>query len=75
MDVVRDIIERKQLLAIIQATHIHLAHAARLAANGELASGVAHLISNPLASVIGETKLKLSSYLHPTHCTKSNKLD
>lgn len=71
MDVVRDITERKQFLAIIQAIQTHLTHSAHLAANGEIASGVAHLISNPLASVIGETQLKLSSFLHPTHCNKS----
>ncbi len=59
MDVSRDITARKQLEAQIQAGQAHLAQAARLAAIGELASGVAHQISNPLTTIIAETQLLL----------------
>jgi two-component system, cell cycle sensor histidine kinase and response regulator CckA len=59
MDVSRDITARKQLEAQIQAAQTQLAQAARLAAIGELASGVAHQISNPLTAVIAEAQILL----------------
>jgi signal transduction histidine kinase len=59
MDVSRDITARKQLEAQIQAAQTQLAQAARLAAIGELASGVAHQISNPLTTVIAEAQILL----------------
>ena len=59
MDVSRDITARKQLEARIQAVQTQLAQAARLAAIGELASGVAHQISNPLTTVIAEAQILL----------------
>lgn len=59
MDVARDITARKRLEAQVQAAQTQLAHAVRLAAIGELASGVAHQISNPLTTIIAETQLLL----------------
>ncbi len=59
MDVARDITARKRLQDQVQAAQTHLAQAARLAAIGELASGVAHQISNPLTTIIAETQLLL----------------
>jgi len=55
----RDITERKRMEAQIQAAQTQLAQATRLAAIGELASSVAHLISNPLTTVIAEAQLVL----------------
>jgi PAS domain S-box-containing protein len=66
MDISRDITARKQLEAQMQAVQVQLAQAARLAAIGELASGVAHQISNPLTTVIAETQLLLAG-LPPDH--------
>lgn len=59
MDVSRDITARKRLEAQVQAAQAQLAQAARLAAIGELASGVAHQISNPLTTVIAEAQILL----------------
>jgi PAS domain S-box-containing protein len=66
MDVCRDITARKGLEAQIQATQLQLTQAARLSAIGELASGVAHQISNPLTGVIGEAQILLRE-LPPDH--------
>ncbi len=57
MDVSRDITGRKQLEAQVRQAQQHLAEAARLSAIGELASGVAHQISNPLTTIIAEAQL------------------
>lgn len=57
MDISRDITSRKRLEAQIKRAQTQLAHATRLAAIGELASGVAHQISNPLTTIIAETQL------------------
>ncbi|MGQ0602592.1 MAG: response regulator [Anaerolineales bacterium] len=57
MDVSRDITLRKKLEGQVQAAQAQLVQAARLAAIGELASGVAHQISNPLTTIIAETQL------------------
>lgn len=59
MEVARDITGRKRLEHQVQAAQTQLAQAARLAAIGELASGVAHQISNPLTTIIAETQLLL----------------
>jgi two-component system cell cycle sensor histidine kinase/response regulator CckA len=59
MDVARDITARKQLEAQIQTAQTQLTQAARMAAIGELASGVAHQISNPLTTVIAEAQILL----------------
>lgn len=61
MDVVRNITERKRMLAQIQSAQTQLVQAARLAAIGELASGVAHQIGNPLTTIIAEAQLLLQS--------------
>lgn len=62
MNVARNITQRKQ-------AQTHLAQAARLASIGELASSVAHQISNPLTTIIAEAQI-LSHELgrqHPAH--------
>lgn len=61
MDVCRDISENKQMEAKIRAAQTQLMQAARLAAIGELASGVAHHINNPLTTVIAEAQILLHS--------------
>lgn len=57
MDVARDITARKQLEAQVRAAHFQLAEASRLTAIGELASGIAHQINNPLTTIIAEAQL------------------
>ncbi len=61
MDVVRNITERKRMLAQIQSAQTQLVQSARLAAIGELASGVAHQIGNPLTTIIAEAQLLLQN--------------
>ena len=55
----RDITNRKRLEAQIQAAQAHLVHAARLATIGEVASGVAHQIYNPLTTIIADAQILL----------------
>jgi PAS domain S-box-containing protein len=55
----RDITDRKQMEAQIKVAQTHLTQAARLATLGELASGVAHQINNPLTTIIGDAQLLL----------------
>ena len=55
----RDITERKQMEAQIKVAQTHLTQAARLATLGELASGIAHQINNPLTTIIGDAQLLL----------------
>jgi PAS domain S-box-containing protein len=55
----RDITDRKALEAQIQAAQSHLIHAARLATIGEVASGVAHQIYNPLTTIIADAQILL----------------
>jgi PAS domain S-box-containing protein len=57
---------RKQMAEQIQDAQARLAQAARLASIGELASGVAHTISNPLTTIIAEAQI-LAQQLGPTH--------
>jgi PAS domain S-box-containing protein len=71
MDVSRDITARKQLEAQIQKAQTQLAQAVRLAAIGELASGVAHQISNPLTTVIAEAQILLRN-LKPGHAARES---
>lgn len=52
-----DITDRKTAEAQVQAAQTHLAQAARLATIGELASGVAHQINNPLTTIIADAQL------------------
>jgi two-component system NtrC family sensor kinase len=58
---VKDITERKGMEAQIQAAQTRLAQSARLAAIGELASGVAHHINNPLTTIIAEAQILLQN--------------
>lgn len=59
--VARDITDRKRLEAQIQAAQAHLVHSARLATIGEMASGVAHQIYNPLTTIIADAQILLRS--------------
>lgn len=62
----RDVTERKLMEEQLKAAQTHLAQAARLTSIGELASGVAHQISNPLTTIIAEAQI-LSSELGRSH--------
>lgn len=53
----RDITDRKRMEAQIQAAQFHLVQAARLATIGEIASGVAHQIYNPLTTIIADAQI------------------
>ncbi len=55
----RDITEHRKLEAQVRAAQAHLIHAARLATIGEVASGVAHQIYNPLTTIIADAQLLL----------------
>ncbi len=57
IDVTRDITTRKRAEEQIQAAQSSLVESARLAALGELASGVAHQINNPLTAIIAESQM------------------
>jgi PAS domain S-box-containing protein len=59
MDVSRDITPQKQMEAQIKGAQTHLVQAARLAMIGEMASGIAHQVNNPLTTIIAETQLLL----------------
>jgi PAS domain S-box-containing protein len=59
MDVSRDITPQKQMEAQIRGAQTHLIQAARLAMIGEMASGIAHQINNPLTTIIAEAQLLL----------------
>jgi signal transduction histidine kinase len=67
MDVLRDITKRKEMEAQIQAAQSKLIQTARHSAIGELASGVAHQISNPLTTIIADAQIMLKdlSAQHP----------
>ncbi|NMB90545.1 MAG: PAS domain S-box protein [Chloroflexi bacterium] len=56
-----DVTERKIMEAKVKAAQTQLAQHARLAAIGELASGVAHQINNPLTTVIADAQLLVQS--------------
>lgn len=56
---VHDITERKQMERQNQTTQIQLAQAARSATIGEMASGIAHAIFNPLTTIIADSQLLL----------------
>lgn len=62
----RDITERKKLQETIATAQTHLTQAARMSSIGELASGVAHQISNPLTTIIADAQL-LSRDLDKDH--------
>jgi two-component system, cell cycle sensor histidine kinase and response regulator CckA len=55
----RDITDRKRLESQIQAAQAQLVHAARMATIGEVASGVAHQIYNPLTTIIADAQILL----------------
>lgn len=55
----RDITNRKELEAQIQTAQANLIQAARMATIGEMASGVAHQIYNPLTTIIADAQILL----------------
>lgn len=59
--VARDITDRKSMEAQIHAAQAHLVQAARMATIGEIASGVAHQIYNPLTTIIADAQILLRS--------------
>jgi two-component system, NtrC family, sensor kinase len=61
MDVSRDISARKKAEQELHIAQRRVTQTARLAAIGELASGVAHHINNPLTAIIAEAHLLLQS--------------
>ena len=61
MDVVRDMTERKSMISMLETAQTRLLETARLSAVGELASGVAHRINNPLTTIIAEAQIMLRS--------------
>ncbi|HMD90483.1 MAG TPA: PAS domain S-box protein [Anaerolineaceae bacterium] len=62
----RDITERRRMENQIQAAMIQLTESARLAAIGELSTGIAHRINNPLTTIIAEAQL-LRREISPEH--------
>jgi len=65
-EIITNALERKRMEGQIRVAYTRLAQSARLAAVGELASGVAHHINNPLTAVIAESQLLLRA-LSPDH--------
>lgn len=57
--VARDITEQKMMESQIKAAQAHLVQAARMATIGEMASGVAHQIYNPLTTIIADAQILL----------------
>jgi PAS domain S-box-containing protein len=55
----RDITDRKEMESQIQAVQASLVQAARMATIGEMASGVAHQIYNPLTTIIADAQILL----------------
>lgn len=55
----RDITERKRIEQQLKTAQTHLTQSVRLASIGELASGVAHQISNPLTTIIADAQILL----------------
>lgn len=53
----RDITDRKRAEEAIKTAQTHLIQAARLATIGEMASGVAHQINNPLTTIIADAQI------------------
>ena len=57
IDVVRDITQRKQVEQKLEMANNRLMEASRLKTIGELSTGIAHRIFNPLTSIIANTQL------------------
>jgi PAS domain S-box-containing protein len=53
----RDHTDRKKMEESLTTAQTHLAQTARMASIGELASGVAHQISNPLTTIIADAQI------------------
>jgi len=59
MNVSRDITDRKRMQAQVQAAQAQLVQSVRLTSIGELASGIAHQINNPLTTIIADAQILL----------------
>ncbi len=55
----RDITDHKMMEAQVRAAQAHLIQAARMSTIGEVASGVAHQIYNPLTTIIADAQILL----------------
>lgn len=55
----RDVTDRKRAEAALQKAQARLVEATRLATIGEMASGVAHQINNPLTTIIADAQILL----------------
>jgi PAS domain S-box-containing protein len=57
MGITIDITEKKQMEQMIEAQKVQMLASARMSAIGEMASGVAHEINNPLTIILGNVEL------------------
>ena len=57
--VARDMTEKRKMEAQVQAAQAHLIQVRRMATIGEVASGVAHQIYNPLTTIIADAQILL----------------
>ncbi|MCL4559577.1 MAG: response regulator [Chloroflexi bacterium] len=71
MEISYDISDRKEMEASIQAAQVRMAKQSRLAGIGQLAAGVAHLINNPLTTIIAEAQIIQQGTAQQDHIQES----